>query len=419
LDYGNNNTYFNQQPRTYSCVDVLSGTATKVKNILPVANFSDINKFLDFMISKLSANIQRITQIGLPKYYVCYWPTTNFTEQYYDTKKETEFKEVSANFDLAIKSAVSLGLTDLTGVYEPQPTPTISATIGSTPTATSSVTPTPTPTKGTIPSPTPTPTSCEKPVITSFTPTSGGQNTILTIKGKYLQATTGVTINNEVVLTGITKSNDGTQVTVTIPKTQSQGVQSNVIIVKTQNGDITSTNKFTYDPASTTTNAPAAPLNTTNVSQQAQTEIAKVQSSTRQDGQTGPKLFIETETTNLVGGMETLTVSLSPDAGVWKLQSQPDLKIQLVTLSSGPNNTTKESKTSVHTHRLVGYVSTDFQKFFISSFDVVKYAEKDFDNDEIKAASYITGQVQLTADSANPSNPQTYYTASFVIKLKI
>ena len=51
-------------------MDVQSGTATKVENVLPVANFSDVNKFIDFMISKLSANIQRITELGMPKYYV-------------------------------------------------------------------------------------------------------------------------------------------------------------------------------------------------------------------------------------------------------------------------------------------------------------------------------------------------------------
>jgi hypothetical protein len=414
IDYGNNNIYFNQTPRTYSCVNVQSGTATNVKNILPVANFSDINKFLDFMVSKLAPNIQRITQIGLPKYYVCYWPTTNFTEEYYETKKATEFKAVIANFDSAIKSAVSLGLSDLTGTYEPPPTPTISATIGSTPTATSSVTPTPTPTVGTIPPPTPTPTSCEKPVIISFTPTFGGQNTILTITGKYLQSTTAITISNATVTKDIIKSSDGTQLTVTVPKSPLTDIQSNTILVKTQNGDVTSTNKFTYDPASKTTSASAAPLNTTNVSQQDKTKIANEASSTRQDGQTGPKVLLETET-NGVEGMEKLVISINPEITGWRLNSQPDLKLLLVTRKRGPNNTITESRSDIKKTALPGYVTNNLQEFEIDNIDVINIALDYFTQEELDAASYLSGQVDVIAISSNGNNPQTYYTASFVI----
>jgi hypothetical protein len=414
LDYGNNNTYFSQTPRTYSCLDVQSGTATKVENILPIAKFQNINKFLDFMISKLSANVQRITQIGLPKYYVCYWPTTNFTEEYYETKKDTEFKAVNANFELAIKSAVSLGLSDLTGTYEPQPTPTISATIGSTPTATSSVTPTPTPTVGTIPPPTPTPTPCEQPVITSFTPTFGGQNTILTITGKYLQSTTSIVINNVTVTKDIIKSSDGTQLTVTVPKSQLTAIQSNTILVKTQNGDVTSTNKFTYDPASTTTNASAAPLNTTNVSQQTQTEIAKSQSSTRQDGQSGPKVLIES-INNGLKGMESLTITINPENTGWRLNPQADLKLQLVTFKAGPNNTRQQSKSDIKKTALPGYVTDNLQEFEIKNLDVINIALDYFTEKELEASAYLSGQVDVIATSSNGNNPQTYYTASFVI----
>ena len=419
LDYGNNNTYFNQQPRTYSCVNVLAGTATKVENILPIANFSDVNKFLDFMVSKLSANVQRITQIGLPKYYVCYWPTTNFTEQYYISKEATEFKEVNETFEKAIKSAISLGLTDLTGTYEPQPSPTISATIGSTPTATSSVTPTPTPTVGTIPPPTPTPTPCEQPVITSFTPTFGGVNTILTITGKYLQSTISVKINDVQIDKGIIKSSDGTKVTVTVPKSPLTGIQSNVISIKYRVGSqgdavITSTNKFTYDPASTTTNASAAPLNTTNVSQQTQTEIAKSQSSTRQDGQSGPKVLIES-INNGLKGMESLTITINPENTGWRLNPQADLKLQLVTRKPGPNNTRIQSKSDIKKTALPGYVTDNLQEFEINNLDVINIALDYFTEKELEASAYLSGQIDVIATSSNGNNPQTYYTTSFVI----
>ena len=419
LDYGNNNTYFSQQPRTYSCVDVQSGTATKVENVLPVANFSDVNKFIDFMISKLSANIQRITELGMPKYYVCYWPTTNFTEAYYETKKDTEFKEVRARFDLAIKSAISLGLTDLTGTYEPQPTPTISATIGSTPTATSSVTPTPTPTVGTIPSPTPTPTSCEKPVITSFTPTSGGYNTILTITGKYLQSTTGITINNQVVLTGITKNSVGTQVTVIVPRTELTGVQSNVITVKTQNGDITSTNKFTYNPASTNTYAPVVPLTNKNVSTQTQTKDAEIASSTFQDGQTGPKVLLETITTLPTGTMQKILANVNTDNGVgtWTINESVNIQLQLFSYEIGANNSIKKVLIKEVGFIELGYVLNKGQLFSITSLDIeniIKNSGK-FTTEEIQQTKEIRGGVFLITIPTDKNKKQINTSYKFKI----
>ena len=417
LDYGNNNTYFNQQPRTYSCVDVQSGTATKVENVLPIANFSDVNKFLDFMISKLNANVQRITQIGLLKYYVCYWPTTNFTEQYYDTKATTEFKEVNANFERAIKSAVSLGLSDLEGVYEPQPTPTISATIGSTPTATSSVTPTPTPTKGTIPPPTPTPTPCEKPVITSFTPTSGGYNTILTITGKYLQSTLQIIINNVSVDKGFTVSSDGTQLTVTVPEARLIGVLINSITVKTQNGDVTSTEKFIYNPAIKMPISPARPLNLTMASTQTQIKDTEKQSSTFYDGLTGPKVLTEKIVTLPTGTMQNISVKVNTDVGIWSITDSVNIQLQLFGYDVGPNNSINKVLIKEQGFTETGLVSTNRQSFFIDATDIddlIKNSGK-FTADEIKKTKEILGRVSLTTIPADKNKQQINSTYNFKI----
>ena len=478
IDYGDGNNYFTKK---YSCLDVQAGesSAKASPNTLPIANFENVDKFIDFMVSRLTPNVQRTQELGLPKYYVCYWPINNVTPEYYESNKDKQFKKVIATFDEAYLSAQSLGLPLLDGVYSGPAVSTTTITSTCTVPVLSGVTlvsgslftynyGTPTNclslvlaysrdkinwvydtggcntgrqvdtsgatktwyfkliqncntgghndsnivsysyvTKGTV--------ICFSPIITSFTPTFGGANTILTIKGKYLESTTSITISGKEVISGIIKSADGTQLTVTVPQTPVPG--TDVILIKSQYGNATSTGKFTYNPATTNTNAPAAPLNTTNVSQQTQTEIAKVESSTRQVGQTGPKVMIENQIKGL-SGMEQLTVSINSDAGVWKLRSQPDLNLQLVTRSSGPNNTTRETKTDVVTDRLVGFVTNDFQKFFITNFDVIKYVEEHFDKEEVKYATYINGQVELIADSANSSNPQTYYTALFVLKLK-
>ena len=212
----------------------------------------------------------------------------------------------------------------------------------------------------------------------------------------------------------IIKSSDGTQLTVTVPKSPLTDIQSNTILVKTQNGDVTSTNKFTYDPASKTTSASAAPLNTTNVSQQDKTKIANEASSTRQDGQTGPKVLLETET-NGVEGMEKLVISINPETTGWRLNSQPDLKLLLVTRKRGPNNTITESRSDIKKTALPGYVTNNLQEFEIDNIDVINIALDYFTQEELDAASYLSGQVDVIAISSNGNNPQTYYTASFVI----
>jgi hypothetical protein len=225
---------------------------------------------------------------------------------------------------------------------------------------------------GTIPSPTPTPTSCEKPVITSFTPTSGGYNTILTIRGKYLQATTSITINDVIVTKGIIKSSDGTQLTVTVPKSPLTGIQSNTILVKTQNGDITSTNKFTYNPASTGTYAPAVPKSDTNVSTQTQTDNAKTESSTFQDGQTGPKVLLETITTLPTGTMQKILANVNTDNGVgtWTINESVNIQLQLFSYEIGANNSIKKVLIKEVGFIELGYVLNKGQLFSITSLDI-------------------------------------------------
>jgi hypothetical protein len=374
------------------------------------------------MISKLSANVQRITQIGLPKYYVCYWPITNFTEEYYETKKDTDFKAVNANFEAAVKSAISLGLSDLKGVYEPPPTPTISATIGSTPQPTTTTTPTPTPTKGTIPPPTPTPTPCEKPVITSFTPTFGGVGTILTITGKYLQSTVSVKINDIQIDKGIIKSKDGTQVTVTVPKSRLNGIQDNPIslLYRVGNEDdavITSTNKFTYNPAQTIAISSAAPLDTANVSQQTQTEIVKVQSSTFQDGLTGPKVLTEKINTVGAGTMQNISVKVNTDVGTWAITESVNIQLQLFGYDVGPNNSINKVLIQEQGFTETGFVSTNKQSFYISFTDIDDLVKNsgEFTDEEIKKTKEILGRVFLTTIPADKNKQQINSTYNFKI----
>jgi hypothetical protein len=160
-DYGARNNYF--FPTTgipqYICLDVKSTTSTN-SNTQPIAMFSDINKFVQFMRDSLQVPKDKILQpgIGLPKYYVCNWPkNNNIPETYYDQNKDTEFKQIQETFDKALKSAISVGLADVkksgevvggNSTVTPTPTPTrgttaptVSSKIECTPTPTPSITP--------------------------------------------------------------------------------------------------------------------------------------------------------------------------------------------------------------------------------------------------------------------------------------
>jgi hypothetical protein len=141
-DYGARNNFFfpTSGIRQYICLDVKTTTSTKT-NTQPIAIFSDVNKFIQFMRDGLQANVERILEpgMGLTKYYVCNWPRKTISETYYDQNKETEFKTVDETFEKALKLAKSpaLGLSDVSKTGQ---------IISVNPT----ITPTPTPTNGTV-----------------------------------------------------------------------------------------------------------------------------------------------------------------------------------------------------------------------------------------------------------------------------
>jgi hypothetical protein len=113
--------------------------------------------------------------------------------------------------------------------------------------------------------------------------------------------------------------------------------------------------------------------------------------------------------------MEKLVISINPETTGWRLNPQADLKLQLVTNKRGPNNTQIQSKSSIKKTALPGYVTDDLQEFEIDNVNVINIALDYFTQEELDASAYLTGQVDVIATSLNGNNPQTYYTASFVI----
>jgi len=236
-NYGERNKYFFSTPK-YICLEVKNTKTTK-SNTLPIAIFDDINNFVQFMRDSL--NVSRIIEanMGLRKYYVCFWPAPNVSTTYYD-QNTSEFSEVIATFDKAIQSAKNIGLTDInktgqvvSGTNAGSSTTTTTTTNNTITTSTTSVTQE---------------DKCPPPVITSFSPTAATANSIMTIRGKNLDTTTGVTINSIRVTTGLVKNLDGTRVTVVVPRSPTTVPVLSPIVVDTLYGSATSTNKFKYLP---------------------------------------------------------------------------------------------------------------------------------------------------------------------------
>jgi hypothetical protein len=212
--------------RTYSCVN------TSENKSEPIANFESLDKFVDFMISRLTPNVNLILQVGLLQYYVCSWPKTNVSSEYF-LSNISQYDKIKEKLYEGVKSAVSVGvITELEG-----------KTIGLTIQLSEKKAPNK---PGVTPTPSPNPVDiCPPPLISSISPLTGNTGTIVQINGRNLLSTSGITFNNiEVVFNTITIYNDET-LRFSIPDTVQPLPQTGKVKVRTKFGNATSTQDFT------------------------------------------------------------------------------------------------------------------------------------------------------------------------------
>ena len=233
LDYGETSVSF---LKTYSCVNIQTNPSTN--DSLPVVSFANLDTYINFMRDRLINNIQRIADVGLVKYYVCFYPKINdgVTPSYFDTHLD-EFKTITSTMNKALASALEVGVATKEIVSDLKNQINETEKNGSSP----NVTPTPSP----IP---PLPgLSCPPPVISSFSPLSGNTGTIVQLNGRNFNGVTSVKINGvEVGLTGITIFNDST-IRVVTPKVDDV-VNKGFIKITTEFGSYTTIDQYTYDP---------------------------------------------------------------------------------------------------------------------------------------------------------------------------
>ena len=313
------------------------------------------------MISRLSPNVDRVfdvpTGLGVEKYYVCYWPVSTVSEEYYDSHRN-EYTTLDKTFEMAKKSLGQAGLVTGTTASDGVNVP------------------------------------CLPPSITNFSPLTGVSGTILTITGENFDNITGITINNVLTTTGITVNSPfNLSVVVPYPNNGLTNAQQNPVIISGVNGSGRSITLFTYNPAQVT----PVPSNSTNTNTQSQ--------------QTGPVTLIEeTEilTRDITG---KLTVSVNPKAAAlntWTLQIYVDMIVSVFDVTV-VNNVVKETLYRTETVPISGYVTNNI--FTITHNNVadllVNNPIPEFKNNFITNKQTVNIKFVVTAFPTNKTlNPQ-------------
>jgi hypothetical protein len=227
-DFGETSNFF---LKDYSCVNV-DGISK------PLANFDNVGDFITFMVSRLKDNVGRISLLGLHRYYVCNWPTSedNPTTDNFDTHKDDTWKDIRETLREGLKSARTNGInigddsvinllisgSTTSGQNTNNPQNNQNTTNASAPT-------------------------CPTPSISSISPLTGITNlaTTVTISGACLYNILTVTVNGQTCNFSVVNSN---QIIITIPANLNGKIK-----IETDHGTVTSTQTFRYV---TTTNTP-------------------------------------------------------------------------------------------------------------------------------------------------------------------
>jgi hypothetical protein len=241
-DYGEiTKTFMN----TYSCLRVKN-------NSLPIAHFKDIDNFFGFMKGRLNdAVVSQINNIGISKYYACYWPTKNIDESYYDSNP-IEFSELNTRVLAAINDAIRLKLIDKpTGdklLNGEKPISLGSETSGGANDVneTNNISD----------------SKCELPTINKFWPNEGVSGTIVNINGSGFKSVINIKFDDvNLKPTDFTIFND-ISIRIVVPSLTPNQDKSVNIELNGINGNVTSTNKFMYKSEGSIVAASAGP--TTN-----------------------------------------------------------------------------------------------------------------------------------------------------------
>jgi hypothetical protein len=311
------------------------------------------------MSGRLTQRVPQILDIGLAKYYVCFWPKANISPEYYDTHIG-EFKQTKETFYKALKSAVEAGLTNVDKSVQLKDAIKKTEANGKTP--------------GVTPTPTPLPVlsglTCPPPLITSFSPLSGNTGTIMQINGRNLSSISAVTFSsqvtpvqpqqifNKVLAKDITFLNDGT-FRLSVPQLGTGTQKTNVkVTVVGEFGLYSPLTLFTYDPAinPSTASSPGGLQNSTSTSTVQPSPTATIQTAANANSNpqsTNAPTMIGTETKVVRNITDTLTVKMSSSTPPAVISTAVIMEVSIFNNTVQNNVTTKKlvrTATSVRTN---------------------------------------------------------------------
>jgi hypothetical protein len=223
--------------QSYGCVNVKTNAASSSSQ--PMAQFTNLDKYINFMYGRLWKNEDRILDMGLAKYYVCYWPKNSVDPAYYDSHI-ADYAVVKATLYKALDSAVHAGITTVEKSKELKTDIKKTEDKGKSP--------------GTTPTPpvvTPKPGyTCPPAVIATFSPTVGNTGTIVQLNGVNFETTKEIKIGTTLVpFKDVTIINSQT-IRFSVPQIGTGQVKvSDKINITTDYGTTASKTDFTYDPA--------------------------------------------------------------------------------------------------------------------------------------------------------------------------
>jgi len=290
-----------------SCANIPNSTLS-TKTAQPIANFESVDKYVDFMATRLRENVPRITDgangIGITKYYVCYWPKKNVEESDYDshlseyTLLDTRFKEAfelaGGDAGLNVESTNIIKNADKNAKQKIKDTDAGKVTPQNNLNITTTVDPT-----------------CLPPVIKTFTPNTGRDNTIVRINGAFLGTTYQVIFDTVTVPPKNIQIIDDLNINVIVPKIDTLVSKNIKIKVYTKNGDVTSATEFNYNPQQT------LPQLSTSIN-------------------TNPSPVTLTSTITNTGDLKVVVAN---NVGNWIIYSYPEYNYKITKNSVGSNNT--------------------------------------------------------------------------------
>ena len=388
--WGASTEYFIQKQS--SCVKLPNSLGAPTSQ--PIANFESLDKFLDFMVARLTPNLRRIyfgtngnAPLGLAKYYVCYWKPPsdeipNISETYYDENTDS-FKVLFDTLDKGYKSAAKVGL-DFETARKAAQSQTQQIVNGATGAVNNLNT-------TTLPPPT-----CLPPTIVSFSPLTGVTNTILNITGTHLESITAVTINNIQTTTGIT-INNSTNIVVLVPFSNTTVAQNNTIVVSGPYGNSASSTTFTYNPLQTSAAPPTVAPNV-------------LPNSNTQPQQTGPVTMTGITEVNTIYTPGYTKIGINPLILVnWEILSNPlspYLSYEVVQPTVSSNNTTVQTVISQGVVNLMdAYTNSSYSEFYIEDADVIY--EINNNGGTIPTDCVINYKIKILANTIIPTTPPT------------